>query len=121
MLTLSDLQHALSPDVLAGLADDDGDGTPDAAVVQSAVDAAVEEVRRATGEGEDLSPVARDIAVTLAVERLYERRREALPGPWSQRAERARRLLRDWTRGPIVRATRDADNRSATRETLGNL
>ena len=89
---------ALGADVVTALADDDGDTLPDAGVLEEALAAAEREVRlrlgvRADGDAPQLPAPVDDIVVTLAVERLYERRREALPGPWAERSERARLLL----------------------------
>ncbi len=104
LMTLEELELVLSPDVLVGLADDDGDGVADAGVVAAAGEAAKQQVRdvvagTVTLPAGDLPPLLRDIVRTLAIERLYERRRETMPGPWSDRAERARRLLADVSSG----------------------
>jgi phage gp36-like protein len=131
-MTIDDLQQVLAPDVLTGLTDDNGDGLPDAVVLDAALGAADREVRaRLAGAvlvGDAVLPAAlRDVALTLAVERLFERRHEALPGDWSARAVRARVLLDEMARGlrPVagmprprtVATTRGADER-ATRKTV---
>ncbi len=116
MPDLPGLQLLLSPDVLVALADDDGDGLADDGVIEEALAAATREVRQAVagvfsvaGDA-PLPALLADIAQTLAVERLYERRREALPGPWTQRAARARVLLHEVARGerPVEGAPRAA-------------
>ncbi len=121
MPTLADLQNALSPEVIAGLADDDLDGVPDAAVLQAAIDAADRTVRVATRIVGELPAALHDTVVTLAIERLYERRRETLPGPWRERANRARETLAAWRDGNAVRFSPGAERRNATRDTLDNL
>lgn len=96
MANASDLMKALGADVVTALADDDGDTLPDAGILEEALAAAEREVRLRLGVRADapqLPAPVDDIVVTLAVERLYERRREALPGPWAERSERARLLL----------------------------
>lgn len=134
---LLELQRALSPDVLIELTDDNGDGVADAEVLAEALSAAEAEVRHAVAgttrlDGVSLPPLLRDIVRTLAIERLYERRREMLPGPWRERADRARLLLEEVRAGrrfandlrprrPAVAATRSSDERDATRERLTHL
>lgn len=113
MLGLDELQKELAPGVLAGLADDNGDGVADADVITAIGAAAERDVRlRIAGTLSlptgDLPPALRDIALTLTVERLYERRHEVLPGDWTARAERARLLLAEIAQGlrPVEGATR---------------
>ncbi|MBX3730141.1 MAG: DUF1320 family protein [Candidatus Sumerlaeia bacterium] len=132
-MTLDDVQKVLAPDVLAGLTDDNGDGLPDAAVVEAALAAAERDVRaRVAGAvlvGDAVLPAAlRDVALTLAVERLFERRHAALPGDWTARAARARVLLDEMARGvrPVaglprprtVAATRGPDERATRKPVL---
>jgi len=124
MPNLLSLQTLLSPDVLLALCDDDNDGTPDAGVLEEAFGAAAREVRRAIAGvvsipiDEPLPPLLSDIARTLAIERLYERRRETLPGPWRERSARARQLLAEVARGdrPIDGAPRPARRVTSTVE-----
>jgi hypothetical protein len=105
MPDLLGLQLLLSPEVLVALADDDADGIADAGVLEEALAASTREVRQAVAGvvalaiDAPLPALLADIAQTLAIERLYERRREALPGPWTDRAARARVLLDEIARG----------------------
>jgi hypothetical protein len=116
MPDLLGLQLLLSPEVLVALADDDADGIADVGVLEEALAASTREVSQAiagvhtVAGAAPLPAVLADIAQTLAIERLYERRREALPGPWSQRAARARMLLEEIARGerPVEGAARAA-------------
>ncbi len=99
MISTSKLYKALDGDLVIALADDDGDGSPDSGVLEAALAAAEEEVRSAVARAgyqpaDALPALLEDVAVTTAIERLFERRREMLPGPWRERAERARTLLR---------------------------
>ena len=137
MISLDLLEAILSPEVIAGLADDDGDGEPDAAVIAEASAAAEAEVRQrlagaVTLPGSGWPKHLISIAATFAIERLYERRREAMPGPWRERAERARVILNEVAAGrrPIeglatsaraVESTRTANDRQFTGENLGRL
>lgn len=132
-----ELERILSPEVLAGLADDDNDGDPDYAVIEAAWLAAQDDVRASVAgvlnvpDGEPTS-LLRDIALTLAVERLYERRREVPPNAWSERAARARALLSEIAAGrhPVpgipragraVRSTRTPADRRVPPESLERL
>lgn len=104
---LSNLMQALDPVVLVALTDDNGDGLADTDVVDAAIaasDAFVRDRLEATvdvPEGGNLPPLLDDIVLTLSVERLFERRRDVTPGVWTQRAERARRLLDDIASGAL--------------------
>lgn len=101
------IESSLSPALLIALADDAGAGSPDPQVLASAADAAEAEVRAALAgalrlaAGAELPALARDIAATLAIERLFHRRRETPPDPWAGRAERARALLREAASGRL--------------------
>ncbi|MDK2972293.1 MAG: Bacteriophage Mu, Gp36 [Candidatus Sumerlaeota bacterium] len=136
MLGLTELQKELAPGVLAGLADDNGDGAADAEVIAAIAAAAERDVRlRVAGTlslpAGELPPALRDIALTFAVERLYERRHEVLPGDWTARAQRARLLLAEIadglrpvegaTRRPAVSSNADPQARLARTDVLGNL
>ena len=127
MPSLSSLQQALDPGVLVALADDNGDGLADAAVIDAALAASDAWVRHRVGAthtltaGGNLPAVLDDIILTLAIERLFERRRDVPPGVWTQRADRARRLVDDIVagivplagappRGVLVGATRTPDD-----------
>ncbi|MCB2154886.1 DUF1320 domain-containing protein [bacterium] len=136
MISLNYLEAILSPEVVVGLADDDGDGQADASVIaQAAADAEGEVRQRLAGEvslpDSDWPAHLVGIVGTLTIERLYERRREALPGPWAERCARARTILNEIAAGrrPIegiatsarVRTTRGPDDRAFTSENLGRL
>lgn len=108
MPTPLQLYALLGVETALGLTDDDGDGQPDTAVVQHAWEAAQAEVLTALEQGGAppvLEPALMDIAHTLMAERLFLRRRAALPGPWAERADRARAILREIAdrRHPITR------------------
>ncbi len=82
------------------LADDDGDGVPDPGVLEEAAGAAERHViaEAAIGGLSVEPPLAgelADIATTLAVRALFERRPNTLPPAWRERTDRARRLLLD--------------------------
>lgn len=127
MPSLISLQQSLDPLVLAALTDDNGDGQADLAIVEAALADGEARVRahlaaRLVVPDGPLPPLLDDIALTLAIERLFERRRDVPPGVWTQRADRARRLLDDLAsgalalaeaprRGEAIEATRTADDR----------
>lgn len=117
MPTITSLQLALDPVVLAALADDNGDGLPDGDVIDGALAASDAWVRQRVGASLELPANAPlpalldDIALTLAVERLFERRRDVPPGVWLQRAQRARLLLDNLAAGVVPLA--DVASRSA--------
>lgn len=97
MPTIDDLNSAAGADVVRALADDDRDGEADALVVAAVIDAAAREVAAESmraGVAPEQSPVLGDAVVTLAILRLYERRREPVPPHWVERARRARELAR---------------------------
>lgn len=100
MPTINQLTKIVSSEVITALADDNGDLVADAGVLEQALASAENEVRAImTGAGYDtaasLTPLLDDLVLTLAVERLFERRREILPGPWRERTARARTILRE--------------------------
>ena len=100
MVPMEKLQHALAIEALTALADDDGDGVHDAGVLENAIEVSQAEVLHQLANGGypaviESDHLLEDLVVTLAVERLYQRRREQVPPAWSERAERARRLLGD--------------------------
>lgn len=109
MIPIQLMTQALDAETLAGLADDNGDGIADAGVLEAAAQAAEEEVRARLTDANlpagELPALLRDVVATLAVERLFERRREMLPGPWSERAARARTLLRELAEGRLPLAS----------------
>lgn len=107
MIPLQKLLNALSADVLEALAADGQAGPPAPDVMAAALAAAEEEVRHAlssAGHGGDLPPHFADLAVTLAIEALFHRRREMLPAEWAERAARGRRILAEVVAGrhPVV-------------------
>lgn len=126
MSLVSELQKALAPETLIALTDDNRDGQPDTPVIEAIAAAREQEVRQAVAgtvtlnEG-TLPPLLADLVLTLTVEALFARRREALPGDWSDRAKRARLLLREIagglrplegaTRPPSIRTTQDTGQR----------
>jgi phage gp36-like protein len=98
MPSVSQLMKVLSADVVTALADDNRDQVPDAGVLEEAISAAEGLVRASLARAglpadQPFPPLLDDIVLTLAVERLFERRRDVLPGPWTDRAARARILL----------------------------
>lgn len=127
MPSLVSLQQSLDPLVLAALTDDNGDGQADLDIVETALADGETRVRAhlaawlVVADG-PLPALLDDIALTLAVERLFERHRDISPGVWIQRADRARRLLDDLAsgalvladaprRGEAIEATRTVDDR----------
>ena len=114
MIPVSKLMNALSADVVVALADDNQDNVADPGVLEAAIAAAEEQVRAGLHRGgmdatTELTPLLEDLVITLAVERLFERRRELIPEPWSGRAKRARLILEEIAAGrhPIRNVARD--------------
>lgn len=113
MITTERLAEVLSADVLVALADDDRDGEADPGVVEAALMASETTVRAAIDAGEygqpELLPAPlEDAVLTLAVQRLFERKRELQAPVWDERAARVRALLRDvsdgvWRGGGLTR------------------
>ncbi|MEO8376253.1 MAG: phage protein Gp36 family protein [Candidatus Sumerlaeota bacterium] len=100
MATINQLTRIISSEVITALADDDGDLMADASVLEQALTSSENEVRAVIasagyGTAAPLTPLLDDLILTLAVERLFERRREILPGPWRERSARARIILRE--------------------------
>ena len=98
MISTTKLLAALAPEVANALADDDGDGIAEPGVVEAALargETSVREALAAAGyaPGATLPEAMEDLAVVLAIEALLLRRRELLPGPWKERADRARKVL----------------------------
>lgn len=131
MLTLSNLLAIAGADVIHALADDDRDGTADDAVIADAIASAIREVEAETSRAgvfyDDGDPLLEDLAATLAVARLFERRREPLPPHWQDRATRARataRMIGDG-RHPLAfaqsEATHASDDRTFDIESLKAL
>lgn len=93
-----DLAERLAPETLIALADDNGDGEADSAAIQAALNDASAAIDQALA-GRYVTPVdpAPEIltrwCVDLAVEDLYLRKNEALPGEAASRAELTRRAM----------------------------
>lgn len=82
--SLTDLASRLGPELLAFLADDDGDAAPDDAILAAALDDASARIDAALARryAVPIDPAPDRLirlAVDLAVALLYHRRREALP------------------------------------------
>ncbi len=100
MLSIQVLSDSLDPDVLAALADDDGDQSPDPQLLEYALRAAEGEAGEELLRGgynypENPSVFLKNLVVSLAVERLFHRRRALVPGVWSDRAAHARVVLKE--------------------------
>jgi len=96
--TIDDLTARLVAEQLAALADDDGDGAADDSVVAAAIADAQAEIDarlapRYAVPFETAPAVARAIGATLAIERLYLRRRETPPEGFRVAIDAARMLL----------------------------
>lgn len=124
------LLQVLSADVLDALSDDGGAGLPAPGVIAAALDSAEAEVRHAlssAGYTEAMPETFVDLAVTLAVEALFHRRREMLPGEWAERAARGRRILSEVIAGrhpvaaPLRRVTGSTTPPSRRNPALGGL
>lgn len=104
MISSAKLLSALSADVLAALSEDGDPGLPGPDVLQGALESGEREVRamlapHCIDESAVLHPILVDHAVTLAVEYLFHRRREMIPGHWSERAVRTRKILEEMAAG----------------------
>jgi phage gp36-like protein len=97
-IPLSRLYSAIDPATLILLADDAETGIADPAILTAALEAATAEVT-AHLAGRPFTPLAEHLAVTLAIERLFHRRRELEPAAWRERADRARRILAEIAAG----------------------
>lgn len=100
MMSEQRLIAALGQDVALALSDDDRNGTSDPGLLGQLLDEAEQEVREAVALGgyareSELGAALEDAVITLAIERLFHRRRELIPGVWSDRADRARTILRE--------------------------
>jgi len=94
MIPLAKLTLALGNETILALSDDDADGLPDPNVLETALNGAEDYVRATLFLGDTaLTPRTEDLALTLAIERLFERRTAPIPETWQQRANRARLLL----------------------------
>lgn len=100
MIPIKRLEEALAAETVVLLSDDNRDGAPDAGVLEAALNAAeaeaLHELSRAGYPPPDVDGAfLEQLIVTLAVEKLYMRRREMMPGSWAERAHHARTILRD--------------------------
>lgn len=103
-MTPEKLLAALSADVLEALAEDGSPGLPGPEVLQHALDVAGREVRDALPLAvyqsiSELPGSLDDHVVILAIEALFLRRREMVPGPWADRAARTRKILAEMAAG----------------------
>ena len=132
MIDLETLCRIAGADVVHALADDDRDGEADAAVIADAISGAAREVtaevsRAGITSDPQLDESVADIVATLAVARLFERRRDPVPAAWILRATRARALAKAIGDGrhPLSRAAScvepTRDERLFTRERLSGL
>ena len=101
---LTDLTRRLAAEHVVALADDDGDGVADAGPIEAAIADADAEIdaRLAPRYRTPFDPapaVVRSLSATLAIARLYARRREALPEDFRETLAAARRLLDDLAAG----------------------
>jgi len=104
--TLDDLQRILSPAELTQLADDDGDGIPDAVVIERALADAQAEVDGYIGTRHPVplpNPPAlvRRLTVDLAIWNLYNRR-DLVTDARKAQAEAARKLLNNIAQGTVT-------------------
>ncbi|MFH0792617.1 MAG: phage protein Gp36 family protein [bacterium] len=105
--SLQELQSRLEPALLVDLADDDGDGQADDAVIAAALADADAEIdaRLAPFYAVPLaapSPLVVRLSADLALERLFERRRREIPPAEKIRFERARTLLGALSSGEVL-------------------
>lgn len=104
--TQTDLQNRLETRHLVELADDDGDGQPDPAVLDACIadaDSLIDSCLRAryTIPFSPVPPLLRKLSADLAIASLFARRREAASPTHEQRAQTARDLLRALASGEI--------------------
>jgi len=127
MLNLERLQAEVGSHTIVQLSDDNGDGIADTLVIQLAIDVAVREVRFALDlDNRPLSSEEEDLASTLAIARLYERRRETIPEAWQKRVEHVRQTLRmvsarSFLKHSSAASNRTVDERSTNPENLDRL
>ncbi len=112
MIDLVTLCRIAGADVIHALADDDRDGEADAPIIAEAIAGAAREVATEIARaGVTTDPLEDEhlagIVATIAVARLFERRRDPVPDAWNLRATRARALAKSIGDGrhPIARAT----------------
>jgi len=132
MLDIEALCRIAGEDVILALADDDRDGVADAPIIAESITGAAREVALEISRGGvTTDPLEREdlhgIIATLAVARLFERRRDPMPEGWVSRAARARAVLISIAEGrhPISRACSSGDpsreDRLFTHERLRGL
>lgn len=102
--TEQDLKDRLGSDLLAALADENGDGAPDTAILQAALDDASAEMDStlALRYAVPVNPapeILRRINADLAAHFLFLRRREAVSPEQLRRASHARAELLAWAEG----------------------
>lgn len=101
---VDDIKTRLGADLVALLADEDGDGAGDLSILEAALEDADAEIDAALA-GRYATPVAsppavlRRIAADLAVHFLFVRRREAIAPEHERRWAEARRQLEAWAEG----------------------
>ena len=107
--TLTDLKKHLPETELIRLTDDAGAGVVDEAVVAEAIEGAEAEVNAWIGSRVKLPitgtvpPIVTEIAVVLAIERLFFRQQVMeLPGSWQKRVDNSRRLLEKFSKGEVT-------------------
>lgn len=96
--TQAELQARLSEPLQLLLADEDGNGAVDTAVIDAALEDASAEIDEAITERyqtpvEPVTPLLRSWCVDLAIERLHLRRREAMSVEIASHAQLVRRAL----------------------------
>lgn len=96
--TREELEARLAPDVLAALADDDGDEAVDAGVLEAALADASAEINqlldgRYVTPINPFPPILTRWCVDLAIAHLFLRKRQALPEEQAERAQLTRRAL----------------------------
>ena len=126
MIPIARLTLALGNETILALSDDNADGLPDANVLETALTTAEDYVRETLAlDAAALTPRTEDIILTLAIERLFERRTAPVPETWRQRASRARILLTEPTSTSIAPANTvlgiTAEDRTPDRAALHRL
>ncbi|HNY28938.1 MAG TPA: DUF1320 domain-containing protein [Candidatus Sumerlaeota bacterium] len=104
--TQTDLLNRLELRHLVELADDDGDGQPDPAVLDACItdaDSVINSCLRAryAVPFSPVPPLLRKLSADLAIANLFARRREAASPTHEQRAQAARNLLQALANGEI--------------------
>ncbi|MGF1572306.1 MAG: hypothetical protein ACFCU1_04475 [Sumerlaeia bacterium] len=95
-LSITELTYALDEETIISLTDDTNAQQANEAIALQASNAAAEEIialLNGINDQELESGYLREIWITLTIERLFERRREATPQLWRERSQRARQYL----------------------------